>query len=58
MDKNYVDKRFILPTSNICERIISNAGFVLTMPKNIVLSQAEETLFLWFHRSLWDLVAI
>ncbi len=50
---NYSDSRFVLPTSNICERIISKAGFVLNYRRKIVLPATfERNIFLHANSSL------
>ncbi len=44
---SYMDTRFILPTSNICERLFSKAGFALgNRRKSILPSNFELQVFL------------
>ena len=50
----YMDSRFLIPTSNICERLFSRVGYALpsrrkgTSPVNL-----EAQVFLYLNRDLW-----
>ena len=51
----YGDIRFILSTSNICERLFSTAGYVLNdRRKSIAPTNLESQLFLHSNSDLWD----
>ena len=53
---NFLDTRFILPTSNICERLFSKAGFALSdRRKSIHPAALEEQMFLHINSSLWNI---
>lgn len=50
----YIDTRFILPFSNICERPFSMAGIaLLDRRKRFNYPNLEEQLFLHFNNDLW-----
>lgn len=52
----YSDTRFIVPTSNVCERFFSTAGHALSdRRKSILPSNFEAQLFLNFNWSLWGI---
>ena len=52
---NYMDTRFLLPTSNICERLFSKCGHVLTnRRKGLMPANLESQIFLHFNRDLWN----
>lgn len=54
--KKYTDTRFIIPTSNLCERFFSKAGISLDDKRGRLLpSNLEEQMFLHANRSLWDI---
>jgi hypothetical protein len=52
----YMDLRFIVPTSNMCERLFSEAGYghnyrrMRSLPSNF-----EAQLFLRTNKELWDI---
>ena len=49
---NYMDNRFSLPTSNICERFFSEADFILSDRRNrISPTSFEEQVFLHVNNS-------
>jgi hypothetical protein len=51
----YIDLRFIPPTSNICERFFSAAGRCYNdLRKSLENSSLEVQLFLHINRDLWD----
>jgi hypothetical protein len=53
---SYVDLRFLIPTSNICERLFSEAGFCFNERRMSVLPiNAESQMFLHLNSSLWDI---
>lgn len=52
--QNYMDSRFLLPTSNICERLFSKAGHVLTdRRKGLSPVNLESQIFLHLNNDLW-----
>lgn len=52
----YMDTRFLLPTSNLCERFFSIAGYAMTnRRKGILPSNLEAQLFLFMNRDLWGI---
>lgn len=52
----YVDTRFLLPTSNMCERFFSIAGYALTnRRKGLLPSNFEAQLFLCVNRDFWGI---
>lgn len=51
----YLDTRFLSPTSNICERLFSKAGYALSdRRKKISPVSFEQQLFLHANSDLWD----
>lgn len=53
--RQFEDLRFLLPTSNICERLFSKAGHVLNDPRMALLpANFEVQLFLHLNRDLWS----
>eukprot|EP00171_Calliarthron_tuberculosum_P008686 IDg8686t1 len=55
----YTDSRFLVPTSNICERVFSKAGYALTdRRKCISHAYLEAMLFLHFNLDLWESVNV
>jgi len=54
--ENYMDLRFIIPTSNICERFLSVAGNALTDRRQSMLPvNFENQMFLHSNAHLWRL---
>jgi hypothetical protein len=52
----YLNLRFLTPTSNICERLFSQAGFCFNSRKGSVLPiHAEAQMFLHFNMDLWNI---
>ena len=52
--KQYLDTRFLIPTSNTCERFFSRVGHALTSRrKSINTANLESQLFLHLNRDLW-----
>ena len=52
----YMDLRFIQPTSNMCERFFSTAGYTLTSRRNRILpSNLESQLFLSINKRFWNI---
>lgn len=52
---SYGDMRFLLPTSNVCERLFSKAGHVLNdRRKGLLPANLECQLFLHMNRDLWS----
>ena len=50
----YLDLRFIVPTSNLCERFFSVAGYALDdRRKRLLPSNLESQLFLNQNARLW-----
>jgi hypothetical protein len=55
----YMDCRFILPTSNVCERFFSTAGYCLNdYRQNILPLNLEKQLFLKVNKAFWDARAV
>ena len=51
----YIDTRFILPTSNLSERLFSTAGYAFSdYRKGLLPQNLEEQIFLKANRHLWD----
>ena len=51
----YIDTRFLLPTSNICERLFSKTGCTLTDNRKFILpANLEQQIFLNVHSDLWN----
>lgn len=58
-NSDYMDLRFILPTSNLCERFFSIAGYALgDRRKRILPSNLECQLFLNQNANLWGLADV
>ncbi len=52
----YMDTRFILPTSNICTRLFSKAGYALhDRRKGILPCNFQMQIFLHVNHSLWNI---
>lgn len=52
----YLNTRFLLPTSNICQHFFSIVGYALTNSKKGILWQiVEAQLFLFMNRELWSI---
>jgi hypothetical protein len=52
----YLDLRFLIPTSNICEQLFSQAGFCFNSQRGSVLPiHAEAQMFLHFNMDLWNI---
>ena len=50
----YTDTRFCVPSSNVCERLFSKAGYALSdRRKSITPANLESQIFLHFNRDLW-----
>ncbi len=55
-DDGYMDVRFLIPTSNICERLFSQAGFCLNERRLATLPiNAESQMFLRLNMNLWNI---
>lgn len=55
-DSLYMDTRFLLPTSNMCERFFSIAGYALSnRRKGLLPSNFEAQLFLCVNRDFWGI---
>lgn len=55
----YMDMRFLIPTSNICERLFSKAGFTLNDRRMAILPvNAEAQMFLHLNMDLWNIDTI
>ena len=55
----YLDLRFLIPTSNICERLFSTAGYCLNQRRMAIQPiNAEYQMFLYFNINLWDISTI
>jgi hypothetical protein len=53
---DYLHPAFILPTSNICERLFSHAGYCYNdLRKSLASENLESQLFLFANRHLWDI---
>jgi hypothetical protein len=56
---SYVDLQFLIPTSNICERLFSKAGFSFNQRRMPVLPiNTESQMFLHLNSSLWDIATV
>ena len=56
---SYIDLRFLIPTSHICERLFSKAGFSFNQRRMSVLPiNAESQMFLYLNSSLWDIAIV
>jgi hypothetical protein len=56
---SYVDLKFLIPTSNICERLFSKAGFSFNQRRMSVLPiNTESQMFLHLNSSLWDIAIV
>ena len=54
-DSDYIDCRFIRPTTNVCERLFSVSGYALTKNRQGLLPEnLEMQLFLKANIHLWD----
>jgi len=54
-EHKYMDTRFIIPTSNDCERLFSKVGFLLNdRRKSILPSNLESQIFLHANNDLWS----
>lgn len=52
----YMDTHFLLPTSNICERLFSKAGHALSDRRGRIMpSNFEEQIFLHVNSDLWGI---
>ena len=52
----YMDTRFLLPTSNLCEHLFSVAGYALGERRGRILpSKFEEQIFLHMNNPLWGI---
>ena len=52
----YMDTRYIFPTSNICERLFSTAGFTLSDRRRRLLTcNFEMQIFLHVNSSYWGI---
>ncbi len=55
----YLDTRFLLPTTNICEQLFWKVGIVLTdRRKRLNPANQELQIFLHLNRDLWDRTAV
>lgn len=55
----YVDMRFIVSTSNICDRLLSITGYALNdLRKAVLPANIEMKLFLHANPPLWDLLNV
>lgn len=53
--EQYIDTKYILLTSNICDRLFSVAGHALgSRRKSMLLANSESPLFLSLNGDLWD----
>lgn len=56
VDKKYMDPHFLVPTSNICERLFSKAGFCLSDRRSKILpSNFESQIFLHVNKEHWSM---
>lgn len=56
---SYKDVRYILPTSNMCERFFSIAGHTVSSRRqNILPSNLESQLFLAINQSMWNIADV
>ena len=55
-NSEYIDLRFLIPSSNICERIFCKAGFSFSERRMaIVPLPAESQIFLHLNMDLWNI---
>lgn len=55
-NNDYTDCRYILPTSNLCERLFSKAGYVHSdRRKRILPLHLEQQIFLHVNSDLWSI---
>ncbi len=58
-NKEYIDLKFIPPTSNIVERLFSKSKLILSdVRKSMLPANLEMLLFLKVNRNLWDLTLV
>jgi hypothetical protein len=58
-ESSYIDLRFLIPTSNICERLFSKAGFCLHSRRlGILPINAECQMFLHMNMDLWNIETV
>ncbi len=51
----FIDRRFILPTSNDCERVFSKVGYLLNdLRKSVLPMNLESQIFLNVDNDLWS----
>ena len=54
--KDFIDTRFLLPTSNISERFFSSAGYAFNdYRQSLTPMNLEMQLFLKFNKKFWDI---
>ncbi len=52
----FIDSRFLFPTSNVCERLFSKAGYALSdRRRRIAPMNFEQQIFLHANRSMSDI---
>ena len=55
-NSQYLDLRFMVPTSNLCERLFSKAGYSLGNRRgNILPTSFEEQIFLHVNSKMWSI---
>ena len=53
--RKHIDRRFLVPTSNICERLFSKRGYHLTDNRMCICPEnLEQQIFLNVHSDLWS----
>jgi hypothetical protein len=58
-NKEYMDLKYIPPTSNIVERLFSKSKLILSdVRKSMLPANLEMLLFLKVNRNLWDLALV
>ena len=50
----YSDTTYLIPTSNVCERLFSRAGYMLNEKRSLTPANAEAQLFLHMNQDLWS----
>jgi hypothetical protein len=56
LQKEYIDLRLLIPTSNICERLFSRSGYALNERRLSILPvNAEAQVFLHLNMDLWNI---
>ena len=53
--EDFIDRKFLLPTSNICKRLFSRVGYAFSQRgKGLCPANLESQLFLHLNNDFWD----